>query len=392
MSFLYVLIACWLAVLAGAVWFAWTFLSVLAPAPAPEAEPPVTVIAPIKGAGPLLRPFIERLRSQAYADYRILAVVESEDDPAAPVLREMADEPGAPLATLVAGLSAREGQKVHNLRHGLAHLDASAQIVAFVDADTLPSPDWLVRLVRPLTREEDIAAVTGYRWVVSEGGGWPSAIVAAANASVVTMPRVWNVCWGGTLALRRETIERLDLAGRLEGAVVDDVLITRILHEEGLRILTPRGLVVLSPVHHDWASAFAFAHRQYTFVRWYLPGSWCAATALLSLPVVAGGAALVLALMGDRIALAALLAAVLLGQARASLRARIVAALFGEEGRALFARSGWADRWLAPVWITFHAAGAWSSLLTRRLLWAGTLYEFVGRNETRVIRRGREMS
>lgn len=387
MWFLNALMAAWLVVHAGALLFGWLFQRGLGSPVATETEPPVTIIAPVKGDGPLLRPFLARLRTLDYSDYRILAVVESEDDPATSILRDEAGRPGATLDVGVAGLAETEGQKVHNLRHALGELDARTAIVAFIDADTLPRPDWLARLVRPLEREPEVAAVTGYRWIVPDGRDLPSAIVAAANCSIVSLPRPWPICWGGTLALRRADVDQLDLRGKLAGAVVDDVQLTRILAEAGLRVLTPRGLILLSPVHHDWSSAFAFARRQYVLVRWYQPLSWAMALVLTTLPLAAALVALALAAGGDRAALAVLAAAIVMGQLRVAVRGRIAEELWGEEGRQLYERHKQVDRWGAPLWIAFHAASVWASIGVRRLWWSGILYEIGGRTRTRVLRR-----
>ncbi|WP_375461262.1 glycosyltransferase [uncultured Enterovirga sp.] len=385
---LYGLIFAWLAQFVVAMWFAWRFPRDLGKPLSPESEPPVVVVTPVKGAGPDLPGFVARLRSFSYSDYTVVAVVESEADPAFAVLQEAARGEGAPMSVLVAGLAETEGQKNHNIRHAIAHLGPDPQIVAFVDADTLPQRDWLTRLVRPLVRDPDIAAVTGHRWIVPRGDDLPSAIVAAANASLLTLPRLWSVCWGGTLAMRRETLEAIDLRRGLSGAVVDDVLITLILHEHGLRVFTPKGLVVISPVEHSWASAFAFIRRQHMFVRFYLPGSWITALVMLTGPILAALAAAALAFTGDRLAIAVLAAAIGLGQLRVYLRARIARRLWGLDGDALNARTRFAERWLAPVWICFHAAAAWAAGWSRQIRWAGVVYEVRGRNETRILSHG----
>ena len=161
MSWLYGLMFAWMAQFAIAMWFAWRFPAEIGRALSREREPPVAVVAPVKGAGPDLADFVARLRSFAYSDYSVLAVVEAEADPAYAALLVAARGEGAPMTVRVAGLSEARGQKVHNLLHALAHLGPRPEIVAFVDADTLPSKDWLTRLVRPLVREQEIAAVTG---------------------------------------------------------------------------------------------------------------------------------------------------------------------------------------------------------------------------------------
>lgn len=345
------------------------------------------MIAPVKGAGRHLAAFVGRLRGLDYPDYRIVAVVESEADPAFSALAALACGPGAPLSIEVAGLATDEGQKVHNLRHGLARLRDRDRIVAFVDADTLPSPDWLRRLVRPLMREADIAAVTGYRWIVPDDGAWASAAVAAANCSVLILPRLWDVCWGGSLACRRETVDSIDMRKRLRGAVVDDVHLTRVLRDLGLRVFSPRSLIVASPARHDWRSAAQFGRRQYQFIRWYLPLTWWLGTGLLVLPVVGCFVAVWLGLIGNPIGLLALGVAVVIGQARATLRSRIAAGLERCEPAITYPRQAVADRWLVPLWTALHAGCALSAAASTRMWWAGTLYEFGGPTTTRVIRR-----
>jgi hypothetical protein len=80
----------------------------------PGSEPNVAVILPVRGERNLDR-FLPLLRAQQYGRYRIIASVESADDPAFRLLRAAETEPGAPLETTVAGLAANAGQKVWNL-------------------------------------------------------------------------------------------------------------------------------------------------------------------------------------------------------------------------------------------------------------------------------------
>ena len=387
MDFAYVVLAAWLAYLVGALWFSWRFLSPLDMARLDQAEPRVTIVTPVKGGSRHLAEFVRRLRCLDYGNYRIVAVVESHEDSALPTLTKAGTGPGASIQVEVAGLSCDEGQKVHNLIHVLERLDERTEIVAFIDADTLPAPDWLSRLVYPLRSNPGIAAVTGHRWIVPDGPHLASAIVAAANFSAIALPRFRQVCWGGTLALRRETIDRIDLVARLQGAVVDDVQITRVLHRAGLRIVTPRRLLVVSPTRHTWLSAFSFGRRQYMFARWYLPWTWAGGLVALAFPVIACLLAIVYALQGETVAMAVLGAAYLSGHARAVLRRRIVEALCGAAGAPYFSRYRRTERWLPLLWVPFHAICAWSSAISNRIAWSGTTYEMRGRNSVRVVSR-----
>lgn len=384
---LYALVGLWLCLSAGATLWVRRFQARVWAPMSTDAQPPVTVIVPVKGAGPHLGPFLNCLLSFDYADYRVLAVVESEADPALPLLRAREAGAGSRLSVLIAGLSQGEGQKVHNLRHALQRLDDRARIVALLDADTRPSPDWLWRLVRPLTREPDIAAVSGHRWIVPDGDDLPSAVVAAANAALIPTPRLWGACWAGTLALRRETLEELRVWERLAGAISDDGIITRLLAEKKLKVLTPGGLLVVSPVRHSWPSAFAFGRRQYQCVRWYMRKVWGAALIVITLPVAGSIAALALSVTGDLVGVAALGFAAALGQVRAQLRARVFQRVLGPTGLELYRRYAWADRGLMPLWAAFHSLCAIASATSNRIRWAGVLYEIRGRNDTQVLGR-----
>ncbi len=383
----YGIIAVWLVQLGGGVVMAWRFQRSIGNHVALEREPEVLVVTPVKGASRHLAGFAAALRAQRYGRYRILAVVEAESDPAVPILRAAAEGPGAPLEVAVAGLAVDEGQKVHNLIHALDRVEARDEVVAFVDADTQPQPDWLLRLVEPLTRG-GIDVVTGHRWLLPVRGDLPSALTAAAVNALVGALRIWDVVWGGTWALRRATIERIDLRDRWRGSISDDMHLTRIVREHGLRVLAPRTLIVPSPVEHSFRSALAFGRRQYFFMRWYLPKVWCVGALTASLSLVAGTGTLVLALAGDRFAISALALGFALGQARASVRGRIVDKAWGADARRAYAATAdWAVRWLAPAWIALHAAAAWSTLASRRVAWSGVVYELRGYRETRIVSR-----
>jgi hypothetical protein len=153
----------------------------------PGAEPNVAIILPIKGDANLAR-LLPLLKAQNYSRYRIIATVESEQDPAFRMLAAAASQPGASIEVTVAGLAQSAGQKVWNQLAALDRLTPEDEIVAFIDADTLPTPLWLPRLVsaaiaggRPV--------VTGYRWMVPSDDRLSSSCLAAANTSIATLPR-----------------------------------------------------------------------------------------------------------------------------------------------------------------------------------------------------------
>ncbi|HME83319.1 MAG TPA: hypothetical protein VKG91_01900 [Roseiarcus sp.] len=109
-------------------------------------------------------------------------------------------EPGAPLE-VTAGLGKDAGQKVVNQLAALERLKPDDAIVTFIDADALPTPLWLARLVAVLINSGKPLA-TGYRWMTPADDRWSSSCLAAANNSIASLPRCalpLTIVWGGSV-------------------------------------------------------------------------------------------------------------------------------------------------------------------------------------------------
>ena len=167
------LVAGWLVLAALATLASAVTLRLLRrPQPWPEATPPVLVLVPVRGAGPLLPGFLAALAAQDWPDWRVAFAVESAEDPAHAVLAAyVAAHPGR--ATLVvAGPAEGRGQKVQNLLAALRELRPDDAAVVTLDADTLPPPGMLRALLRPVLTGQG-AIASGYRWVLpAPGAGW----------------------------------------------------------------------------------------------------------------------------------------------------------------------------------------------------------------------------
>jgi len=367
---------------------AWRYTWGLPLSEIPGSTPPVAVIVAVKNASDVSRAFFGRLRHQAYPDYRIIAAVESEEDPAFDMVTEESKRPGASLRTVVAGHSERTGQKVWNLLASLDAVEDHDEIVAFVDADTLPAPEWLSRLVAALVNTGR-DAVTGYRWIIPADDRVSSAVVAAANASVVTvlrLPSIINHCWGGTMAMRRETLERIDIRRYWAGAISDDVQMTRAFKEAGHPVYSPRQSLLLSPVAMSWSEALSFGRRQYRFMLLHSPGMWALAAVGTIFPIIAASVALSMAVHGNIFAIALIGVSVILGEVRYHCRRKIVIALWGEKTAAGRANYWRVERWLRPIWWSYHALCVFTAPGSRHIRWAGIDYWVRGPQDVEVSR------
>jgi len=329
------------------------------------------IVIPIRGTPPTLPALWQALSRQTYRPFRVIFAVESTDDPVYAALRKLSG--GPPMDIVVAGPTAIRSQKVHNQLAALATLQPADGLVAFADADIVPSADWLVLLVRSLRPHRIYDVVSGTRWLMPADDRWSTAFACVAGSSVSTLrrPANLNLAWGGSLIMHREAFEALHLDKCWERAALDDLPLTRAVWALGGQIVGRRDTQVASPVAYGWKDAIAFGRRQYLFVRMHAPLQWAIAAIATTLPLIGWAAAVPLAAIGDRIALGAIAATFILDHTRGRLRARIPRKLWGKE---MSARVAWLDRWATPAWLAFHAAIIWSTLFGRRITWAGRTY------------------
>jgi cellulose synthase/poly-beta-1,6-N-acetylglucosamine synthase-like glycosyltransferase len=351
------------------------------PTAAPVCGPEVAVLIAIKGVGATTTQFLSALKAQHYDNHRLVFALESADDEAYPLVtrfkRELEGE--RQVEVIIAGISCERAQKVHNLLAALHTLRDSDQIIAFADADIVPGQTWLSQLIRPVASGET-AASCGYRWQLPLGRNWPTLIVAAADMSIATAARSrrWNLCWGGSVALERQVLDRLNLSSVWNRAASDDLTLTRALRSRGLRIYVPPFVLVPTPASHDWGSLFRFMHRQYLLVRVYAPRHWWFAAWTLIVPAL--GAAFALVLLPDHLwTLGFVAASALLLQLRLAVRRSIaLLVLPPEEIPAALATVKFA-RWAWPLIHLVHVAAFASSAIGRRFSWAEIRYRLDGR-------------
>lgn len=256
--------------------------------PKSPVTPRVALFAPCKGAEAGLKDNLRPLLQQDYPNYQLTFIVESEDDGACPVIRELLAEYRHAAAELfVAGRAVDTGQKVHNLRMATAALPDDVQVLAFVDSDARPRADWLSRLVDRLDRP-DIGAITGYRWFVPTRNTLSNLLSYSINSAVAAGlgPGGHHLIWGGSWALRRDVFDAVGLREAWNRTLSDDLVATRVLQEAGLRIDFEPACMLASPLDNDWRQTLSFIRRQYVIARFYMPKWWMLALVAATLPAV----------------------------------------------------------------------------------------------------------
>jgi hypothetical protein len=372
-------LALWLAQSAVATLAAAAYRSGLPRPDDPGEEPPVAVILPAKGAR-LLASHLSLLRAQRYERYRIIAAVESADDPACQLLEAAKSQPGAPIEVVVAGLARDTGQKVWNLLAALDRLTTEDEVVAFIDADTLPTPLWLPRLMAVLVNSGRLVA-TGYRWMAPADDRWSSACAAAANNSVASLPRgllPLTIVWGGSVAMRRTAFEALRIREFWRGAISDDGQMAYALRLAGVIAQAPRQALLLTPVSFSWAEFLAFGIRQYRLVYIHRPRSWAVAFLCLWAPPICFLLAAPALAAGSPLALCALALVLAFGELRTRLRRSIQHALWPDSEGASEDNRWRVERLMRPFWHCAHAMCAAIAPFSRTIDWAGVRYRVEG--------------
>jgi cellulose synthase/poly-beta-1,6-N-acetylglucosamine synthase-like glycosyltransferase len=261
--------------------------------PSSDYAPFVSVIAPCRGLDEDLEENLDALFRQNFPRYEVIFVVDSETDEAVSVIqkiihhredpetqRELLENSAFPrfsgVKLVVAGKAENEGQKVHNLREAVSQVADESEVFVFVDSDARPAAHWLTNLVAPLA-DEQIGAATGYRWFISKNIGFASEMRSVWNASIASAlgaNRKSNFCWGGSMALRREIFEKIEMGEKWRGTLSDDFAVTRAMREAGLQIyFVPRALAV-SVENCRWRELFEFTTRQMKITRVYAPELW----------------------------------------------------------------------------------------------------------------------
>src|SRR3974390_41226 len=148
--------------------------------------PRTAVICPCRGMEPGLERNLVSLCEFAHQNYEVFFVLASESDPASSIVKRVAASSKVKVNVVIAGKPENTSEKVNNLRVAVEQLPEEFEVLAFADSDGRPPKNWLHRLVAPLI-DSRIGATSTMRWFLPNDHGLPTAMLAAWNASVVTM-------------------------------------------------------------------------------------------------------------------------------------------------------------------------------------------------------------
>jgi ceramide glucosyltransferase len=262
--------------------------------PIPREGRPVSILKPLHGEEPGL---YENLRSFVEQDYPVVQLVlgvNNADDGALPVAKALIRDMPAADVPLVVGAQVRGSNlKVANLENMLPA--ARYDILAISDSDMRVDGRYLGAVTAPL-HDPFTGLVTCLYEGVSTGGTWselgalhinfgflPSALVAAA------LGIDWG-CFGATIALRREILERIGGFTRVRDELADDQRIGEAVRTLGLAVVLSRYLVEARVSEPSFAELWRHELRWARTVRTITPVGFVGSVLTHSVAIAALGA------------------------------------------------------------------------------------------------------
>jgi len=229
----------------------------------------ITVVIPMRGVAPWTEENLRAITAQKVdAAVEYIFVVDSADDPA------------YSLASKFGRVVLNEGEgKSAALATALKYADGDC--IVFADDDIRPGPLWLHHLTAPLSKYH---AATTYRWYLGRGICHKVRLAISNMGFPAMLDKRSRFVWGGSTALRREVVEKSNLAARLPKYVSDDYAVYSAIKELGGAIWFSKAAIAPTPDPDcRLREAFMWGIRQILMVKWHAPAGWYTGVAIYTI-------------------------------------------------------------------------------------------------------------
>jgi hypothetical protein len=192
-------------------------------------------------------------------------VIDSAEDPAQGVVARVLAAAGPRAA--VARVETRRilgtdcSPKLSAQRQVLTALDDKVAVIAFLDADCTPAPNWLREIVAPFS-DKRVGATSGFRWAAPRDDGWGTLARYVFLGMIFPQHFLYRIPWGGSLAIRRSAIESTGLLEHWTHCLCEDTSAYGRLRSAGLRLAFVPAATQLNSETIDLDGAHTFIFRQ----------------------------------------------------------------------------------------------------------------------------------
>lgn len=270
------------------------FAAAWAVAPRSEA---VTILKPLHGAEPRLAENLGSFLAQNHdGPIQMICGVHHRNDPALSVVQALeAARPDQAIKAVVDSRVHGANGKVSNLANLEPYI--ASPIVVISDSDIAVEPDYLAQLLASLDAP-GVGAVTCLYRGRGDAGLWSR--LAAAQLSYQFLPgALFGVatglaapCMGSTIALRRETFDRIGGFRRFADALADDYAIGEAIRSLALEISLPPMLVTHASSERSFGELWRHELRWSATIRGIGPVAYAASIVSMPLPLAIAGALL----------------------------------------------------------------------------------------------------
>ncbi|QEG23853.1 glycosyltransferase [Mariniblastus fucicola] len=238
----------------------------------PENFPKAAIILCLRGHEESTPECIAELIGQDYPDYQLHIAFDSPDDPAAKQVEDFFESHNSNVHLHFFEPQADCSYKCSGIVHVLDQLSDDVEIVAFCDGDAIVDVNWLRDLAIPMMQDASIGATTGNRWFAPYNHSIGALIRKHWNAAAVVQMQAYDIAWGGSMAVRKSTIERCNLREHWQTTFCEDTVITNLMKQQGLRLHRVPNLVVENREATTLSDCFEWIARQLLTVRLHHPG------------------------------------------------------------------------------------------------------------------------
>ncbi|MBA3896490.1 MAG: bacteriohopanetetrol glucosamine biosynthesis glycosyltransferase HpnI, partial [Sphingomonadaceae bacterium] len=225
---------------------------------------------------------------------QLLCGVQRPDDPAIAIVDALrAARPGAAIDLVIDATVHGASGKISNL----VNMDrrCAHPIVILSDSDIAVAPDYLARVLAALDAPGVGAVTCPYRG--RDDAGF-SSLLGAAGLSYQFLPGavlaaalgLARPCMGSTIALRRETLDRIGGFGRFVDVLADDYAIGEAIHALGLSVAVAPMLVTHASAERSVAELWRHELRWGATLRDIIPAAYVSAVIAIPFPLALLGA------------------------------------------------------------------------------------------------------
>ncbi|HEX7910006.1 MAG TPA: bacteriohopanetetrol glucosamine biosynthesis glycosyltransferase HpnI [Paraburkholderia sp.] len=277
------------------------------------AQVGVSVLKPLCGAEPRLYENLQTFCEQRHGRFQLVLGVSSPEDPAIAVVRRLqAVYPQHDIELAIDTRVHGSNLKVSNLINMAER--ARYEVIVIADSDIAVEADYLDSVAAPLA-DPRVGVVTCLYVAQGVGGFWPRVGSLFINEWFAPSVRVAHAAgsrrfgFGATLALRRETLERIGGFEALKNCLADDYWLAEHVRALGLQTVLSRVMVATDVIEPTFSALWQRETRWLRTIRsinplgfsflfitfptpWILLGAWLTASVAANAPAAHLGAVL----------------------------------------------------------------------------------------------------